>query len=516
MNKLGLHIIGGWRGQFGQPRVVKLVNCSVEYKREVRAQVGRDCLIIWRRIEPDQALDNPVQRARDWFTARVGEMRAWAEDDDNVLFESLNEIAANPGDLETSRLYAAFELERMRLMEAEGLRCVIGNWSPGQPHESLWPEVFKPLLDAMQPGDFVGVHEYWSREQPLNDRWHCGRWTVIPELQGVPIVVTECGRGDGGWRGKISPEEYLQELERYHAILDASPNVLGAVVFSTLGPAQGWATFDPSEIWPQVVGRYTGADWTDPSMSAPPPSHALGPDPSVAYYHSSRHGYEPEWIILHDTEGPAEAALAWWRSPDNPYKSSAHYLIKADGEVIVCVPEHLSAHHAGGGKWDGIPEGSTGGTSNINHVSIGVELEYPKAPASPPWPGAQLKAAAELLWHIANRHGIPRERVLRHSDVLPGIKFDPRNFDWEGFLNRIWPPEPAPEPDEEAIRRAAWNVRNIPYNPEAAFPRYAREHGLGNPVTAEVDVGDVRLQGFSGGIVYARIGDWGNCSHIAW
>lgn len=245
------------------------------------------------------------------------------------------------------------------------------------------------------------------------------------------------------------------------------------------------------------------------------PANPLGPDPSVAYYHSERHGYEPEWIILHDTEGPAEAALAWWRSPDNPYKSSAHYLIKADGEVIVCVPERLSAHHAGGGRWPGIPEGSTGGTSNINHVSIGVELEYPAAPASPAYPEAQLAAAAELLWHIANRYGIPRDHVLTHAQVDPSRRSDPRGLDVEGFLDRVWP-RLQPELPEDAIRNAAWNAKGIPYNPDAAFPRYAREHGLGNPETPEVDVDGVRLQGFSGGIVYAKIGHWSECRHIDW
>lgn len=247
-----------------------------------------------------------------------------------------------------------------------------------------------------------------------------------------------------------------------------------------------------------------------------PPSHALGPDPSVGYYHSSRHGYEPEWIILHDTEGPASAALAWWRSPSNPYKSSAHYLVTSDSKVVAVVPEHLSAHHAGGGKWPGIPEGSTGGTSNINHVSIGVELEYPAAPASPSWPTVQLAAAVKLVREIAQRYSVPRERVLRHADVDPGRKTDPRNLDWEGFLDLVFGEDKVDEVNLEQIRNAAWRALNIPYNPDAAFPRYAREHNLGNPVTAEVDAGEYRLQGFSGGIVYARIGDWGNCKHVSW
>lgn len=244
------------------------------------------------------------------------------------------------------------------------------------------------------------------------------------------------------------------------------------------------------------------------------PANPLGPDPSVAYYHSERHGYAPAWIIVHDTEGPADGALAWWRSPNNPGKSSAHYLVKSDGTVVPVVPERLAAHHAGGGKWPGIPDGSVDGTSIINLVSIGVELEYPAAPASPAWPQAQVDAAVRLVAEIARRYGIPRERILRHCDVDPKSRSDPRNLDWAMFLARVI--EEQQTMDEQSIRNAAWQALGIPFNPDAAFPRYAREHNLGNPVTREVDVAGYRLQGYSGGIVYARVGDWANVKHISW
>ncbi len=66
------------------------------------------------------------------------------------------------------------------------------------------------------------------------------------------------------------------------------------------------------------------------------------------------------------------------------------------------------------------------------------------------------------------------------------------------------------------IRQAAWDTVGINYNPEAAFSRYAREHGLGIPLTNEFDVNGYRCQGFVGGIVFAKIGDWGNVQHATW
>ncbi len=80
-------------------------------------------------------------------------------------------------------------------------------------------------------------------------------------------------------------------------------------------------------------------------------------------------------------------------------------------------------------------------------------------------------------------------------------------------------PEEPEQPDVvpiEAIIEAAWNALGIPYNPEAAIAQYARENDLGVPMTLEFDVDGYRAQGFAGGIVYCRIGDWGNCRMVEW
>jgi len=85
-------------------------------------------------------------------------------------------------------------------------------------------------------------------------------------------------------------------------------------------------------------------------------------------------------------------------------------------------------------------------------------------------------------------------------------------------------PLPDPEPPDlgmtvaERVRNAAWNLRGVPYNPDAAFAKYARQHGLGAPLTVESygQVEGYALQAFVGGIVYAKVGDWANVTHIPW
>lgn len=233
-------------------------------------------------------------------------------------------------------------------------------------------------------------------------------------------------------------------------------------------------------------------------------------------YWSERGGHAIRYLVMHDTEGPRDAAFAWWSSPNNPYKSSAHDLIDKQGVIWRCVPYDKAAHHAGYSHIKGFNElNSANGRyePNANLASIGIELEYPVAPASPPWPAVQIDVAVMHVRRLVLTYQIPRANVFRHAEIDPKRKTDPRNFDWRSFLDRVF--EEASVHEDE-IRNAAWNALGIAYNPDAAFPRYAREKGLGNPVTGEVDVGEYRLQGFAGGIVYAPIGRWDECQHMSW
>lgn len=67
-----------------------------------------------------------------------------------------------------------------------------------------------------------------------------------------------------------------------------------------------------------------------------------------------------------------------------------------------------------------------------------------------------------------------------------------------------------------AIREAAWNAAGVPFNPDAAFPRFAKSHSLGVPMTAEFDVNGYRAQGYAGGIVYCKIPNWSEVKWSEW
>jgi len=262
MDRIWAHIIGGWAGSLGRAWGAKLVNVSIEYVREVRALLGAAALILVRWVESEPEQDRLVrlgaEGARQWYARRRPEMVAMAARDPNIAFEGLNEV---PDELAV--VYCAFELERLRLMHGEGLRAVAGNFSVGVPDPPVWA-VYEPMLRAMGPGDLLGLHEYWVDHDDLGNPWHVGKWRIVPRLQSVNIVVTECGRdvverrGLAGWQRSCGTSEFLVDLREYDRIITAAPNVRGACVFQMGSPDPKWRAFDTTPIWPAVVAEYSG------------------------------------------------------------------------------------------------------------------------------------------------------------------------------------------------------------------------------------------------------------------
>ncbi len=116
----------------------------------------------------------------------------------------------------------------------------------------------------------------------------------------------------------------------------------------------------------------------------------------------------------------ATAERACARLCDPAHEVSAHYLISKAGHIQQLVPEDRRAWHAGAGRW--------GDVMDVNSHSIGVELDNDGQGAfAEPLMGTLM----QLLPQIMQRHDIPPERVIGHSDVAPARKGDPGAlFDW--------------------------------------------------------------------------------------
>ena len=103
------------------------------------------------------------------------------------------------------------------------------------------------------------------------------------------------------------------------------------------------------------------------------------------------------------------------------------------------------------------------GREALNATSIGIEVVNPGHEwGYRPFPALQMAAVAELCLDILARHpGIPRGRVLAHSDVAPDRKQDPGElFDWQGLAALgigLWPEDgPAAGDPRDLLRRIGY------------------------------------------------------------
>jgi hypothetical protein len=241
----------------------------------------------------------------------------------------------------------------------------------------------------------------------------------------------------------------------------------------------------------------------------------MKPDYSEAIWQPANHqnyGDRPsdiqiDCVVLHATAGSLSATLAWFANPNSGV--SAHYVVAKRGDVYQMVEERRKAHHAGFSSYQG--------RTDFNRFSIGIEMVN-KNDGQDPYPPDQIEAMVSLVGYLVEKYDIQREWIVTHADISTVGKTDPRGFAVHELIMRVY--DPLANLPEDVVREAAWNAAGIPFNPQAAFPRYAREHDLGNPQTEEFDFSykgvNYRGQGFSGAIVYALVGDWGNIQEMGW
>lgn len=144
-----------------------------------------------------------------------------------------------------------------------------------------------------------------------------------------------------------------------------------------------------------------------------------------------RDGASVDMVVIHYTAmQTAEAAINRLCDPD--YEVSAHYVIAADGTVTQLVADDMRAWHAGAGQW--------GSVTDVNSRSIGIEIANN---GTTPFPARQMDCVEGLLDTLMERHGIPPERIIGHSDMAPLRKVDPGpRFDWRRLAMQglsVWP-----------------------------------------------------------------------------
>ena len=205
--------------------------------------------------------------------------------------------------------------------------------------------------------------------------------------------------------------------------------------------------------------------------------------------HGDRKGRDVSLVVLHYT-GMKTGQEALERLCDPDAGVSAHYLLEEDGRAVQLVPEDRRAWHAGVSSW--------AGETDVNTVSIGIEIVNPGHEFGyRDFPESQIDRLIPLLRGICERHGVPREGVIGHSDVAPDRKEDPgERFPWqrladEGLALAPWagampPVLPAQEDASKLLTQIGYGVAL--YGLDAcvtAFQRRFCPHSLGHSLSPE-------------------------------
>jgi hypothetical protein len=266
----------------GNVALLKTLEFDPTFLSEVKAR-SPETIIIGRTTlgQINLATADPAAEARRAADAvrplgldgqRVGLVDAW---------EGFNEPV--PGNEDEMRRLADVEAERVRLLAADGLRTVVGNFGTGQPPLEWWP-AFRPALEAARTHDgYLGLHEYsaptiWyhTNVPPLTFRagtgdegWLTLRYRKVyrqflqPWGLDLPLLLTECGV-DGlvqdrpgpngrGWKdfagywaglgmGWDTPGNYVEQLAWYDRELQLDSYVKGAAIFA-MTAFQEWESY---------------------------------------------------------------------------------------------------------------------------------------------------------------------------------------------------------------------------------------------------------------------------------
>ena len=265
--------------------------CTLELDVNFAAQIKATApktLLIGRLPHLEQIQLNtidPLPAAR----AFVNELMVIAGDERRRTYfdawQSYNEPEA--GNTEEMKRLADFEAERTRLLAAEGIRSIIGNFATGRPDLEMWQHFLPAMQAAKEHNGWLGLHEYSAPTiYYLSTRENQGRYPgVSPEDSGwltlryrkvynqilkpanlaIPLVFTELGvdglvqnrpgppeaKGwqdfQGYWRdngfGLWGPGAYIEQLAWFDEAMRQDNYVLGGCIFSLAG-SDGWQSYD--------------------------------------------------------------------------------------------------------------------------------------------------------------------------------------------------------------------------------------------------------------------------------
>jgi len=225
------------------------------------AQAAPACGVIYRKVAPPdiEALSDLRRHPEFGDALACAEMFVRLCDvrpAPNLWVEGANEVKLTG--LGDALWYGRVEALRSRMLEARGLRAVIGNFATGNPDGTLfraWMQAYRDNLG--DPKAIIGLHEYGTITLPASRDFHnlLRHRLLRTYAPGYRWAITECGLDQvqvggqwvgGGWRAPgsgISEEAYWQFMRDFNAELERDADVVCACVFS-YGDTPRWKDYE--------------------------------------------------------------------------------------------------------------------------------------------------------------------------------------------------------------------------------------------------------------------------------
>jgi N-acetyl-anhydromuramyl-L-alanine amidase AmpD/V8-like Glu-specific endopeptidase len=153
------------------------------------------------------------------------------------------------------------------------------------------------------------------------------------------------------------------------------------------------------------------------------------------YTASRKRGVAVDRIVIHITAGgpSIEGTIGWFQNGNRvsdsgkPIRSSAHYIVGRDGEVVQMVRNAHTAHHVIGSNWRSI-----GIEHNANKPSRRNRRDLPPTEL-------QYEYSAKLVAWLCQQYGIPadREHIVGHIELADNHDCPTSYWDWDHYMTYV-------------------------------------------------------------------------------
>jgi hypothetical protein len=253
---INFHAVGIEKALAWQSKWVKLLDPDPQLARELREKHERKT--VGRLFMLDHGLPKASPKAAARWTIDL--LKTHPANPHVDVWEVLNEPGNLLNEQDVSWL-VAFYKALLQSIENEKMSVCIGNFGVGQPPGqgnvgAPWWRPWREVLEMLQNRHYLGLHEYWGPDGVFGCYpWWVGRFQFLHA--NVRIMITECGYNDAinrpgnkehGWRGKLSEEQYLEQLMQYKQLCDSDPRIEACFVFTLDYASAEWQTFDTTEL----------------------------------------------------------------------------------------------------------------------------------------------------------------------------------------------------------------------------------------------------------------------------